>query len=340
MKSYGNFNNVKHDDGDKILGYERKREILLDVPFDICLLRLKYKDGSFKDVRTYLDKGVIDEIKKCGLEEEFFVKRLFGENGLIIKEGRNDYIYLGGIDKKTGMFTRFNIYEGKKMQEHFNKYISENVFPLLTLKDANNEFDLINNCYYYHTGTEDMNEVFENGLLSNYGNNSREGFASLTSTFFPANYEINNLYDSVKQYGNGTKTKGTHVFILRIPTIYRGKENNNVNLFPPMPTHKLIDYSTGSSIIIPELIYGMYDSVSGILYKNPNYKSKYNPNGLVYDGETAELLRDKFPDWYSFMDSRKTITFNKLYKYDTDNGVFDDICKYYGIKEDYSKIIK
>ena len=62
-------------------------------------------------------------------------------------------------------------------------------------------------------------------------------------------------------------------------------------MYPPLPTNKMINYEKGDCIIIPEIIYGMYDSNSKTLYKNPNYNFQYNPNGLVYDQETANNIK-------------------------------------------------
>lgn len=346
MKSYADFNGIRHDDGDKIIGFNRMKAHVvwmgdIDVCMDLYIIRLKYRDGTYKDIRTYCECGTSRELSDSQEKEEFFVKRLFGENGLFVKEGRNDYIFLGGIDKSINRdkyrFSRFNKADnGKTLQQIVDEYLSEKVFPNLTFKNMNEDFDFLNMSYFYHSGNEDMDDVFREGLRSRFARVGSKGFASLGSIFYPSNLEINNLYDSVRQYGNSVN-RGHHVFILRIPNLYRGLVDSKGQLYPPLPTHRLIDYSTGDCYIIPEIIYGMYDTDTGILHRNPNYKSKYDPAGLVYDEETAEavLCRNEF-DWYKFMESRREIPYSQLLKRDRDYGVFNDICKLYGIQQNVS----
>ena len=153
--------------------------------------------------------------------DNFLVKRLFGNDGLIIKERRNDYIYLGGIDKTDGKISRFiKTADGRTMQQVIDNYLKMEVFPFLSFKNMSENFDVFNMDYFFHVGPEDMNDVFKNGLISQFGrtgngiNDIKSGYASLTSTFWPVGCELNNLYDSVKQYGESTTSKGNHVFIL------------------------------------------------------------------------------------------------------------------------------
>ncbi len=340
--TYANFNGVRHNDDTRIVGFERKTNGVM-IPIgnecvQLYIIRLKYNDGSYKDVRAYCDfetsSKLIDEKEK----EIFFVSRLFGKNGLIVKEKRNDYIYLGGLTKDVNSKNRFSRYNpagnGKTMQQAVDEMLSREVYPCLSYKYPDLDWDVLGMEFYFHSGRADMYDVFENGLNSRYGCHGKDGFCSLTSTFFPANWTLNSLYDAARMYGNYIQ-KG-NVFVLRIPSIYRGLPKSDGGVYPPLPTHKLIDYSTGACVIIPELIYGMYDKDSGVFYKNPNYKPKYDPSGLVYDQETANRVveNDRKNEWFDFMKLRSTIPFDVLLKYDRKNKVFNKVCDYYGIKQE------
>ena len=340
--TYANFNDVRHDDDTRVVSFERKTKGVM-IPIgnefvQLYIIRLKYIDGSYKDVRAYCDFGtsanLVDEKEK----EIFFVSRLFGKDGLIVKEKRNDYIYLGGLTKDVNSKNRFSRYNpagnGKTMQQSVDEMLSREIYPSLSYKYPDLGWDVLGMDFYFHSGKADMNDVFNNGLNSRYGGVGKDGLCSLTSTFYPADWTLNSLYDAARSYGDSVK-KG-NVFVLRIPSIYRGLSKGDGSIHPPMPTHKLIDYSTGDCVIIPELIYGMYDMDSGVFYKNPNYKPKYDPSGLVYDQETANVVvsKDIKNEWFDFMISRRNVPFDVLLKYDKKNRVFNKICDYYGIKQD------
>ena len=341
---YYNYSNVKYDDDTRIIRYERKKmgsDYLEEEPIDFYIIGLYYSDGTYKEIRVYCEHDTSSKLGDEKEKEKFFIKRLFGKDGLIIKERRNDYIYLGGIakDKKEGYsYSRYNIFKnGKTYQEAFDESIMRDIKSSLSFKNISEEWDLINIDYYYHTGAEDMQDIFKNGMRSRFGSNGRKGFCHLESTFYHANSAftgvINNLYDSVRYYGDITTAIGDRVFIIKIPKIYRGKTDENGILYPPLPTHKMINYETGDCIIIPEIIYGMYDTKSGKLYKNPNYRTKYNPDGLVYDEAVAEKVQPINSGWYNFINQRREIPYDKLVKYDRKNDTFEQIRAYYGINE-------
>ena len=341
-------NGVRYDDYDKIDNFERVNVGSVhvdDMLFDLYVIRMKYVDGTYRDIRVYCESGTSNELKDENEKTLFFVKRLFGKEGLIVKEQRNDYIYLGGINSEKNSqyrFSRFNRTDnGKTMQQVIDERVYKEVLPNLSFKNMNEDFDLVNMQYYYHAGYEDMADVFKNGLRSRFGSGGHDGLCSLTSTFYPVTgdySEPNGLYDSVKSYGEGVNEKGNFVFILRIPKIYRGKIKKDGILYPPLPTHKLIDYESGDSYIIPEIIYGMYDIKNKILYKNPGYNMKYNPNGLVYDQETADSLKYNEPEWYQFMLNRRTIPYDILKKQDEKKATFKKACNFFGIRYDSANI--
>ena len=57
---------------------------------DIYFIKFIYKDNTEKFIRVLCDNGSSQK-KKKKKKEEFFINRLFGNNGLIVKNNRNDY---------------------------------------------------------------------------------------------------------------------------------------------------------------------------------------------------------------------------------------------------------
>ena len=337
-------NGIGYDDYGKISKFERSNRGIIfidEVPFDFYIIRLVYKDGTCRDIRAYCESGTSDKLVDEKEKELFFIKRLFGKDGLIVKEQRNDYIYLGGINNEKGNESRYSRFNkssnGKTMQQIIDDKVYKEILPKLSFKNMNEEFDLLNMEYYFHTGNEDIKEVFQNGIRSRFGRNGHNGFCSLTSTFYRVDGEMceyNNLCDCVRSYGAATSSSyGKHVFIIKIPSMYRGQMAKDGTMYPPLPTHKMINYESGDCIIIPEIIYGVYDIGSNTLYKNPKYNPKYNPNGLVYDQETADKVEYSNQQLYSFMNKRKAIPFDQLKMMDEREGTFDQVCSYYGIKK-------
>lgn len=333
-----NLSNIRPDDITRITGIDRKwAGMLLDnnIQLEMYIIKFTYNDGTTKFIRVFCEPGTSQIFSDDKKKNEFFINRLFGNDGLIVKEGRNDYIYLGCVYDDGRRITRFKkSNSGKTMQEEFDDYFKKVVMPMLICKGNPSDFDPIDMEYHFHTGREDMNDVFQNGLLNNYASSYGPHF---TSTFYPADGKltiINNLEDAVRVYGKDTKGKGEKVFITRIPKKYRGLKNNATGtFFPPMPTAKMLDVSKNLSIVIPEIIYGMYDMETGILHKNPNYCSKFNPNGLTYDDETIRKIYDSglTPDLVEFMKMRKDYNYYQLKKHDEKYGIFEQYCQYYGI---------
>ena len=332
-----NLTNINPNDFNKITGTKRisfGTYLYNDMLFDMYIIKFNYADGTSKFIRVFCDGGTSQMLANDRQKNEFFINRLFGANGLMVKEGRNDYIYLGGVYDNGRRTTRFNkSNSGKTMQEEFDNYFKNVILPMLTMKSDSADYNLIDMVYHFHTGNEDMHDVFQNGLLSRFG-------TSLTSTFYPTHSNIysviNNLEDAVKTYGEVTSNIGRKVFVTRIPAGYRGEKNASGMYCPPMPIMKMVDASNGLSIIIPEIIYGMYDTENGVFYKNPNYKPKYNPNGLTYDEETIRIIDGyhiaESEEMVKFMRSRNGYNYDQLKKFDDKYGTFNQYCQVYGIK--------
>lgn len=334
---YKNFSNIRHDDLSKINEIKRINWGWYEhngVYYNAYIIKFSYQDGTNKFIRVFCEPGISEMLGDDVRKNEFFINRLFGENGLIVKEGRNDYIYLGGLSDDGRRITRFKkSINGKSMQDEFDKFFSEVIMSYLSFKNSQLDYNPIDMVYHFHCGDEDMNDIFRNGLFSKYG-------TSFTSTFYPTHSNmytiINNLEDAARAYGNVASDKGSKVFVTRIPIMYRGEKNANGSYHPPMPTLRMLDSDNRECNIIPEIIYGMYDMKNGIFYKNPNYRPKYNPNGLTYDIETIRVFENYVvgdaQNMVNFMRSREPYNYVQLKPYDDKNGTFDKYCQYYGIK--------
>ena len=86
-----------------------KTPIHLDK-YDMYYVEFLMRTGLTKKVRVFCEKGTFPEFNSnefkrlqqvygSKLLTDFFVKRLIGEQGLMNKEGRDDFIYLGVIEK-------------------------------------------------------------------------------------------------------------------------------------------------------------------------------------------------------------------------------------------------
>ncbi len=126
-----------------------KKVIHLDK-YDMYYVNIPMKDGSTRVVRTFCEKGAFpdfesEEFKKLqrsyGKElVTYFMDRLIGENGLLAKEGRDDYIYLGGEFLKDGYIAdRMSMQSnGKNGQQNFD----DNLFKIkmqVEAKENNND---------------------------------------------------------------------------------------------------------------------------------------------------------------------------------------------------------
>ena len=261
---FEDINGIKYNDINNIKSYERVNVGSISVSDDdvlnIYFIKFIYKDNTEKYIRVLCDH---DSSKKLDHyeKENFFIKRLFGDNGLIVKNNRNDYIYLGAVNDKTAKYRidRFKLRkEGITAYEQFEKIYRNIICKIIDKKRP--DYDLTKGEYYLHCGNAPRDEVFKNGLNSRYG-------LRLTCTFYPVNnfYAlINNLSSLCKCYQTNVN-KGENVYVARIPSVYRGKFNNKGELHPPMPIFKNIDVNKDESIIIPEIIYCVYNNENHFL---------------------------------------------------------------------------
>lgn len=100
--------------------------------YDMYILNFYLLNGETKQVRVFTEKNTFPQIgsnkwkklreNQLGDIYEFFIGRLFGEDGLFKKEKRTDYIYLGGNFRKNDMLASRYIIQanGKRGQDNFD----------------------------------------------------------------------------------------------------------------------------------------------------------------------------------------------------------------------------
>ena len=116
--------------------------------YDMYYITIPIKDGEIKKIRLFCEKGTIPEFQsdlfktyKKNYKEElnyFFIKRLFGKNGLMLKQVRDDYIYLGGefLQNDNYIASRHMIQKnGKTGQQNFD----DNLFKIKMQVEAAEE---------------------------------------------------------------------------------------------------------------------------------------------------------------------------------------------------------
>lgn len=106
--------------------------------YDMYYITFDLLDGTSKTIRGFTEKGTIPrfdsekwkDLKKFykGEIKDFFFTRLFGDDGLMAKEQREDYIYLGGNFLEDGYLANryMRLENGKTGQEQFD----DNLFKL------------------------------------------------------------------------------------------------------------------------------------------------------------------------------------------------------------------
>ena len=331
-------NGVGFNDAEKIIDYKERKITSLnieDTSVDLYVIKLKYFDGTWKSIRVYTDPNVEQALATDEDKKAFFVSQLFGyDDGLIKKQKRTDYIYLGSPNKKTSiniMTSITNIILKKTPSQIIEKRAQE-MLQSSSFKNMGDDWDVVGNEYLLHAGAEDKDNVFKNGLPGKHDASSSTPFFSLKKLFDPVDKECesNGLYDAAKAYGKSHSSNGRYVYVLRIPREYRGTLANITEISPPLPTYKFYP-KTGEVSITPKLIYGVYDTQSGVLTKNPNYNAKYDPRGLSYDAETIQAVKTvkavNQQAWLAFMNQplgRFNINMNR-------DSVFQEICNYYKI---------
>ena len=115
-----------------------KAPIQLDK-YDMYYVEFLMKTGQTKKVRVFCEKGTFPEFNSTEFKRlqqiygsklltDFFVKRLIGEQGLMNKEGRDDFIYLGGELYKNGYIANRHMIQsnGKTGLQNFD----ENLFSI------------------------------------------------------------------------------------------------------------------------------------------------------------------------------------------------------------------
>lgn len=100
--------------------------------YDMYIIEFELLNGEKRKLRAFAEKNTFPEIgsnewnvlkqNRKGDIYTFFISRLLDEDGLLKKQKRNDYIYLGGDFRKNGKIASRNMKQsnGKTGQENFD----------------------------------------------------------------------------------------------------------------------------------------------------------------------------------------------------------------------------
>ncbi len=143
--------------------------------YDMYYVEFLMRTGQTKKVRVFCEKGTFPEFDSNEFKRlqqvhgskilaDFFVKRLIGEKGLMNKEGRDDFIYLGGELYKDGYIANRHMIQsnGKTGQQNFDENLSS--IKLQVQKDENISQD-----------TTISNDKEENNSQNSIVSNDKEG---------------------------------------------------------------------------------------------------------------------------------------------------------------------
>lgn len=122
---------IRKEDIDDTKTHIYQTNIKLDN-YDMYCVKITLRNGNKKSFRVFTDKGALPDVDSLEFKNinknfrseilKFLAGRLFGPEGLIVKEGRDDYIYLGGNFQKNGFLAdRHEIKSnGKTGQQNFD----------------------------------------------------------------------------------------------------------------------------------------------------------------------------------------------------------------------------
>ena len=96
--------------------------------WDMYDLKITYYNGFEKHLKLFSEHDSIDNNIPDNIKKWFFIDRLYGPNGLIIKEDRDDYLFLGKLYKTDKGYEASRIYHsfycenGKNAQTTFDEH--------------------------------------------------------------------------------------------------------------------------------------------------------------------------------------------------------------------------
>ena len=104
--------------------------------YDMYIVTLIHEDNTSSEIKVFTGINTID-INNKQLVENFIIKRLLGDNNLMEKEGRDDYIFLGQLNKDDKSINRFYIEQGTN--KNAQQYFDEIAYPLLKASFEENQ---------------------------------------------------------------------------------------------------------------------------------------------------------------------------------------------------------
>lgn len=106
--------------------------------YDMYIVTLTFQDKTQKKIKVFTDINSID-INDKQLAKEFVIDRLLGENGLIKKEGRDDYIFLGKLSENVkGQQIPNRYYKMSGTNKNAQQFFDEDIYPMLKEKYKDN----------------------------------------------------------------------------------------------------------------------------------------------------------------------------------------------------------
>ena len=120
---------------DKIKDYKISNKTIIinengQPSYDMYIVTLIYSNNTKKEIKVFSDINAIDVHNKP-LAKAFIIDRLLGKNGLMEKEGRDDYIFLGQLIKNGICYTADRYYRDSKTNKNAQQHFDEEVYPSL-----------------------------------------------------------------------------------------------------------------------------------------------------------------------------------------------------------------
>ena len=184
-------------------------------------------------------------------------------------------------------------------------------------------FDNKYDYYFYKIENDKINEVLLNGI---------EIFSNqLTSDLKKVSISLNenNLLEKLRLIGN--MNDDNKILIIKIPSYYMGWRHRNGVKESFVPLLKCFydkEIFGVRTFLIPELIYGIYDS--GKFTYNEQYNMFFDPSGLQYtDEQIGEMYGLRCYNLQKQAFDRKMYNYDELKKYDTQGQIWVNTMKYY-----------
>jgi len=183
---------------------------------------------------------------------------------------------------------------------------------------------------YYFYGVNNLANIdvyFNEGLIIKNENCLEQSFTGIVLAY--------GLNKCLYEYAN--KHNYDNVFVIKIPAYYTGWVHRDGKVEPFVP---LLLSKDGNKVIIPNLIYGVYNKNTEDYISNYNYQPIYDPSGLQYaDMQLSHMYKFGYFDWYKEAFRRNSYSYEELKNIDCESQKWDRIIKHYS-KNKIRRLIK